>query len=232
MKMNIRRSNDRGQADHGWLHSQHTFSFAGYRDARYMGLSRLRVINQDVVEPTRGFGTHPHRDMEILSYVVRGELEHKDTIGTGSIIRPGEVQLMSAGAGIAHSEFNPSDSNAVEFLQIWLMPSTSGGKPSYQQHDFGSDDGLVLVVSPDGRDGSLIVKQNADVWRLFQKAEQKTELSLTRPYSWVQVVRGQLAVNGALLDAGDGLAIEGAPSLELITPAGSVRAEALIFDLP
>lgn len=232
MKASIRRSTDRGHADHGWLDSRHTFSFADYHDPRFMGLSRLRVINQDVVQPARGFGTHPHRDMEILSYVVRGELKHEDTLGTGSVIRPGEVQLMSAGSGIAHSELNPSASSEVEFLQIWLTPSTAGGQPSYQQRDFGSEDGLVLVVSPDGRDDSLTVKQDVDVWRLLQAPDERSTLPMARPYSWVQVVRGQLAVNGALLGPGDGLAIEAAATLELVTPPDGARAEALIFDLP
>lgn len=232
MNMTIRRSKDRGQADHGWLNSQHTFSFAGYRDPRFMGHSRLRVINQDVVEPSRGFGTHPHNDMEILSYVIRGELAHKDTIGTGSVIRPGEVQLMSAGSGISHSEFNPSDTNEVEFLQIWISPSTTGDKATYQQRDFGTEDGLVLVVSPDGRDNSLTLKQDADVWRLIQDAGEQTQLDLTRKHSWVQVIHGELLVNGALLLPGDGLAIVDAESLTLVTQPDSERVEALIFDLP
>jgi redox-sensitive bicupin YhaK (pirin superfamily) len=227
--MEIRRSDARGHADHGWLDSRHTFSFASYHDPRYMGFGHLRVINQDQVEPGRGFGTHPHRNMEIISYVVKGALEHRDTLGTGSLIRPGEVQLMSAGAGISHSEYNASKTDTVEFLQIWVLPSEAGGTPSYQQADFGQTPGLRLVVSPDGRDGSLRIKQKTDLWRLLAAQGEATTLPITRARAWVQVVHGVLDVEGVRLYPGDGLSIIERPQLSLLAHEGPV--EALIFDL-
>lgn len=225
--MVIRRSRDRGQADHGWLQSKHSFSFANYYDPHHMGFGHLRVINQDVVAPGQGFGTHPHRNMEIISYVVRGALEHKDTLGTGSVIRPGEVQLMSAGRGIAHSEFNASTSDEVEFLQIWILPRESGGEPGYQQTDFGSAPGLTLVVSPDGREGSLRIKQRMELYRLLL-TQGSTSWTPSRARAWVQVVRGELLVDGVLLQPGDGLQIDATQTHALSTD-GDV--EALLFDL-
>jgi redox-sensitive bicupin YhaK (pirin superfamily) len=227
--MEIRRSAERGHANHGWLDSHHTFSFASYHDPRFMGFSHLRVINQDQVSPGAGFGTHPHRNMEIVSYVISGALEHKDTLGTGSIIRPGDVQLMSAGAGISHSEFNHSKTEPVRFLQIWLLPSEAGGQASYQQAHYAPQPGLTLVVSPEGRDGSLRVKQNTDLWRLLLDEGASAHLPLRRARAWVQVVTGTLDVNGARLYPGDGLAITDTAALDLSAQQGAV--EALIFDL-
>jgi quercetin 2,3-dioxygenase len=230
MHMTIRRSADRGHADHGWLDSHHSFSFAGYHDPDHMGFGALRVINQDRVEPGRGFGTHPHRDMEIISYVVEGALGHRDTIGTGSTIRPGEVQLMSAGRGIAHSEMNASKTEPVHFLQIWIMPSKAGTEPRYDQKAFPTDiKGLQLVASPDGRDGSLTIGANAEVHRLLLAPAQTAALAPSRNRNWVQVVRGTLEVNGALLQAGDGLAVTGANTLAFKSHGEDV--EALVFDL-
>jgi redox-sensitive bicupin YhaK (pirin superfamily) len=224
----VRRSDARGHARHGWLDSRHTFSFADYHDPAHMGFSDLRVINEDRVAPGRGFGTHPHRDMEIVSYVVSGELGHRDTLGTGSVIRPGEVQRMSAGSGIAHSEMNPSPDAQVHFLQIWLLPARRGAPPSYAQADFGRDPGMRLVCSPDGRDGSLSLGQDVDLWRVLWPAGQSAAWSPRRPRAWVQVVRGPLAVGDVVLEPGDGAAITGEAALEL-RAVGEV--EALIFDL-
>jgi redox-sensitive bicupin YhaK (pirin superfamily) len=231
MRMHIRRAADRGQGDHGWLQSQHSFSFAGYYDPQYMGFGHLRVINQDVVAPGRGFGTHPHRDMEIISYVVDGALEHKDTIGTGSVIRPGEVQLMSAGRGIAHSEYNHSGDDTVQFLQIWILPRESGGDPGYQQRAFPKEEGGALrrVVSPDGADGTLSIKQDMDLYRLLLAEGEATTHRPARDRVWVQVVHGTLDVAGARLFPGDGLAIVEAKDLAMTAHEGDV--EALVFDL-
>lgn len=232
MQMMIRRSADRGGADHGWLNTRHTFSFAGYYDRRFMGFGPLRVINQDVVEAGRGFGSHGHRDMEIISYVVDGALEHRDSMGTGSVIRPGEVQLMSAGTGVTHSEMNASADDEVQFLQIWILPAEGRTQPRYEQRAFPTepDDGVRLVVSPDGRDGSLTVGQDMDLFRVLLAPGQTAEQALTRRRSWVQVVHGPLQVNGVLLQDGDGLALEGAASVALT--AEDSRVEALLFDLP
>jgi len=227
--MEIRRSAARGHANHGWLDSRHTFSFAGYRDPRFMGFGHLRVINEDRMAPGRGFGTHPHRNMEIISYVVSGGLAHRDTIGNGSTIRPGEVQLMSAGRGIAHSELNASEDTPVEFLQIWVLPAKTGGPPSYQQRDFADAPGLRLVVSPDGRNDSLRIQQDMELWRLLLPQDTRDAYTLSRRRAWVQVVRGTLDVNGARLFAGDGLAITDVDQLTLHATSGDV--EALIFDL-
>ena len=226
--MEIRRSADRGHANHGWLDSRHTFSFAGYFDRRFMGFGHLRVINQDEVAPGAGFGTHGHRNMEIISYVVDGALEHRDTLGTGSVIRPGEVQLMSAGAGIAHSEYNHSATDPVRFLQIWVLPREAGGDPGYQQRDFGRSPGLRRVVGPDGDDGALRVGQDMELWRLLLDGPGAETLPLNRDRAWVQVVRVTLDVNGVRLYPGDGLAVSDARALDL-SSEGAV--EALLFDL-
>jgi redox-sensitive bicupin YhaK (pirin superfamily) len=193
-----------------------------------MGFGHLRVINDDRVEPTRGFGTHPHKNMEIISYVVSGELSHKDTIGTGSIIRPGEVQLMSAGRGIAHSEFNPSETDPVSFLQIWILPSESGGEPGYQQHDFGDTQGLTLVVSPDGSGDSLKIKQDMSLYRLLLSEGEAVTHGVQRARAWVQVIRGPLEVNGVVLQPGDGLAVQDLAELNFHAQG---EVEALVFDL-
>ncbi len=227
--IDIRRSAERGQADHGWLRSQHTFSFAGYRDPRFMGFGHLRVINEDRVAGGAGFPTHPHRDMEILSYVISGALEHRDTLGTGSVIRPGEVQLMSAGRGIAHSEYNHSADEEVHFLQIWLLPRSVGGAPRYQQRDFGDRPGLTLVCSPDGRDGALEIQQDADVHRALLTGDTPVVHRIARRRAWIQVVAGTVMANGARLGPGDGLALTELPAVSLRALDGA--AEALVFDL-
>lgn len=231
MRMSIRRSDARGAADHGWLKTQHSFSFAGYYDPAHMGFGPLRVINQDRVAPGRGFGTHGHRNMEIISYVVDGALAHRDSMGTGSVIRPGEVQLMSAGTGVTHSEMNASREEGVHFLQIWILPDVAHTAPRYDQKAFPrTGDGLQLVVSPDGRDGSLRMQQNADLYRVQLTAGGTAEHVVARRRSWVQVVKGTLTVRGALLQPGDGLAIEDADRLPM--QAGDSEVEALLFDLP
>ncbi|MCB9781136.1 MAG: pirin family protein [Alphaproteobacteria bacterium] len=232
--MEIRKATQRGHADHGWLDSHHSFSFAGYYDPRFMGFGDLRVINEDRVAPGRGFGTHPHRDMEIVSYVVDGALSHRDTIGNGSVIRPGEVQLMSAGRGIAHSEMNHDPAAPVHFLQIWLLPAATGTAPRYEQRFFDpAEGGVRLVASPDGRDGSLTIGQDVDLYRVLLGAGETAARPLRRRRAWVQVVRGTLEVEGALLQPGDGLAIdaradETPPTLRL---TAHDDVEALLFDL-
>lgn len=224
----VRPSEARGKANFGWLDSRHTFSFGQYLDPAHMGFGHLRVVNEDRVLPGRGFGTHPHRDMEIISYVVDGELAHRDTLGTGSVIRPGEVQIMSAGTGIAHSELNPSPSNPVHFLQIWIQPARTGASPRYDQRAFSTEPGIRRVVSPDGRDGSLTIGQDAELFRALLPAGSRWTHPVSRPRAWVQVVRGELSVSGTPLRPGDGAAITGEPSLELVA---TTEVEALIFDL-
>ena len=230
--LTLRRSNDRGHAQHGWLDSRHTFSFADYHDPAHMGFRALRVINEDRVDPAMGFGTHPHRDMEILSYVLEGGLAHKDSLGTGSIIRPGDVQRMSAGTGVTHSEFNASTTEPVHFLQIWLLPEQRGLEPSYEQKHFAVDQRrgrLQLVASRDGREGSLTVHQDVAVYDALLSAKERAELSLGKGrHAWVQVARGSVKVNGETLVAGDGAALSAEPGLAL---EGLEEAEVLVFDL-
>lgn len=228
----IRKSTARGRANHGWLQSFHTFSFANYRDPREQGFSDLLVINDDTVAPARGFGQHPHRDMEIFSYVLEGELEHQDSLGTGSVIRPGDVQLMSAGTGVSHSEYNHSQVNPVHFLQIWIVPDRRGAQPHYQQEHFdeASKRGrLQLIISPDGADGSLQVRQNARVYAgLFDGAEQ-AQLTLDEDrYAYVHVARGSVELNGVQLQEGDGVRLRDTRELSLSHGEG---AEVLVFDL-
>ncbi|QID18368.1 pirin family protein [Nitrogeniibacter mangrovi] len=228
----IRKAADRGVAEHGWLSSRHTFSFAHYDDPEQRGFSDLRVINDDRVAPGQGFGTHPHRDMEILSYVLDGALEHRDTLGNGSVIRPGDVQLMSAGTGIAHSEFNASDAEGVHFLQIWILPARHGIRPGYQQTRVGEEDKrgrLRLVLSPEGHDGALRLHQDARVYAgLFDGAE-RAELTLASGRAaYVHLARGALSVNGVRLEAGDGLKVSGESALVL---SDGEDAEVLVFDL-
>ena len=228
----LRKANERGVAEHGWLSSRHTFSFADYDDPRQRGFSDLRVINDDRVAPGEGFGTHPHRDMEILSYVLEGALAHRDTLGTGSVIRPGDVQLMSAGTGIAHSEYNDSQKEEVHFLQIWIIPRVRGIRPQYQQTQFPEADKrgrLRLIVSPDGRGGSLKAHQDAAVYAgLFDGAERADlELSAGRE-TYVHVARGSLAVNGLRLTEGDGIKVRGEKALHFDQ---GQDAEVLVFDL-
>jgi len=218
----------------GWLDSRHTFSFADYYDPAHMAFGPLRVINEDRVAPGTGFGTHGHQDMEIISYVLEGALEHKDSIGTGSVIRPGDVQIMSAGTGIRHSEFNHSKTEPVHFMQIWIMPERTGIAPRYEQKTFpknGKRGRLLLVVSPDGRDGSLTVHQDVELSSSVLDAGQRVEHSpASGRKTWLQVARGALRLNGQDLDAGDGAAVESEASLTL--EAKSDRTEILLFDLP
>lgn len=230
--LTLRKASDRGAADHGWLKSFHTFSFAGYRDPREQGFSDLLVINDDRVAAGKGFGQHPHRDMEIFSYVLEGALEHKDTLGTGSVIRPGDVQLMSAGRGVAHSEYNHSPAEAVHFLQIWIVPDVSGATPRYQQEHFSTEQKrgrLQLIISPDGADGSLTVRQDARVHAgLFDGTESATlELAPDR-YAYVHVARGSVVVNGQRLNEGDGARVR---DERVIGLSDGVDAEVLVFDL-
>lgn len=228
----IRKSEDRGTANLGWLESKHTFSFGHYYDPQYMGVGPLRVINEDRVEPGAGFDTHGHRDMEIISYVLDGALEHKDSIGTGSVIRPGEVQRMTAGTGIRHSEFNHSTTDPVHFLQIWIQPESKGLEPSYEQKSFADIDTRVklrLVGSRDGREGSVTVHQDVNVFAGRFAAGETAPLSLRRGRgAWVQVARGEVAVNGERLKAGDGVAITDVDAVDI---AGRHDAEVLVFDM-
>jgi quercetin 2,3-dioxygenase len=230
--MKIRRSKERGYADHGWLKSFHTFSFAGYQDPNQMGFKALRVINEDRVEPSRGFGTHPHKDMEILSYVLEGELEHKDSMGNGSVIRPGEVQRMSAGTGVFHSENNGSKKDLVHFLQIWIIPEQRGIAPGYEQKAFSEAERrgkLRLVASRDGREGSVTVHQDVSLYAgLFTEGEEaRYELPAGRN-AWVHVARGSLELNGERLFAGDAAALVEPGSLRIV---GKEASEVLVFDL-
>ncbi len=228
----IRKSTDRGRANHGWLQSFHTFSFANYRDPREQGFSDLLVINDDTVAPARGFGQHPHRDMEIFSYVLEGELEHQDSLGTGSVIRPGDVQLMSAGTGVSHSEYNHSAANPVHFLQIWIVPDRRGAQPRYQQQHFdeASKRGqLRLIISPDGASGSLQVRQNARVYAGLFDGDEQARLTLDEDrYAYVHVARGSVELNGVQLQQGDGVRLRDTRELTLSHGEG---AEVLVFDL-
>jgi redox-sensitive bicupin YhaK (pirin superfamily) len=230
----VRRAGDRGHADHGWLDSRHTFSFADYYDPAQMGFRALRVINEDRVAPGQGFGTHSHKDMEIISYVLEGALAHKDSIGTGSQIVPGDVQRMSAGTGVAHSEFNGSTLDPVHFLQIWLMPGQRGIKPSYEQKSFPSADKrgrLRVVASPDQRDGSLAIHTDAVVYAgLFGAGDATTLRIADGRHAWVQVARGEVRVNGQQLKAGDGAAFSQEAELR-ISGEGDAEGEVLVFDL-
>jgi redox-sensitive bicupin YhaK (pirin superfamily) len=229
----VRSASERGRADFGWLDSRHTFSFGDYHDPRQMGFGTLRVINEDRVKPGQGFGTHGHRDMEILSYVLEGALEHKDSIGTGSVIRPGDVQVMSAGTGIRHSEFNPSRTEPVHFLQIWVIPDREGITPRYEQKTFSDAQKrarLRLVGSPDGRDGSVVIHQDVELMASVLAPGETVSRDL-RPgrKAWLQIVRGGVDVNGRALVAGDGAAIEGEAALAIAGSANST--ELLLFDL-
>ena len=225
----VRKADERGHANHGWLDSWHTFSFADYRDARHMGFSALRVINEDRVTPGEGFPTHPHRDMEIITYVLEGALEHKDSLGTGSVIRPGEVQRMSAGTGIRHSEFNHSQSEPVHFLQIWILPNVQGANPSYEQKRIELDGRLQLVASPDGGEGSVTIHQDARVYAARLNGGKISHALTPGRHAWLQIARGAVRFNGMELHAGDGAAIEGETDLRL---AADGSAEVLLFDLP
>ena len=229
----LRKSEDRGHANHGWLDSQHSFSFADYHDPQHVQYSVLRVINEDRVAPGAGFPTHGHRDMEIVTYVLDGALEHKDSLGTGSVIRPGDVQRMSAGTGVRHSEYNASQSEPVHFLQIWIVPQTNGIAPGYEQKHFAPADlngRLRLIASPDGRDGSVRLHQDALLYatKLNGGANVSHTLGAGRR-AYVQVARGSVSVNGKVLVAGDGARVENEIPLRLDQ---GQDAEVLIFDLP
>ena len=230
--MQMRKSQDRGHAEHGWLNTYHTFSFADYYDPQHLGFASLRVINEDWVKPGTGFGMHPHRDMEIVTYVLEGALEHRDSMGNGSILRPGEFQRMSAGTGIRHSEFNPSAAESVHLYQIWLMPKANGIAPSYEQKFFGDDEKLGklrLVASPDGADGSLTIHQDAKVYLSTLNIGDAVRHDLpNRRHAWLQVLRGQVAVNGEPAQAGDGVAISKEPRLDIV---GKDQAEIMLFDM-
>ena len=228
-----RPSQERGHARHGWLNSYHTFSFADYYDPHHMGFRTLRVINEDRVQPGKGFGTHPHRDMEIISYVLEGALEHKDSLGTGSVIRPGEVQRMSAGTGVTHSEFNSSQTEPVHFLQIWILPEQTGLPPSYEQRAFPTEEkrgNLRLVASHDGHDGSLAIHQAVDLYvSLLAPGEAVSHLLIPGRHAWIQVARGALLLNDVTLSAGDGAAVS---DVSRLTVTATDQAEVLLFDLP
>jgi redox-sensitive bicupin YhaK (pirin superfamily) len=229
----IRKSAERGYADHGWLQSRHTFSFADYFDPAHHNFGVLRVINEDRVAPGQGFGTHGHRDMEILSYVLEGQLAHRDSMGNGSVIVPGDVQRMSAGRGVQHSEHNPSAREPVHFLQIWIQPAIAGISPSYQQKHFSAPEKrgrLRLVASPDGAEGSVLLHQDAKVYAGLYDAGERTTFALNeRRLTYVHLARGTISVDGTVLDAGDALKISDVASLQLQDGAG---AEVLVFDLP
>lgn len=229
----MRPASLRGHADHGWLNSFHTFSFADYFDPQQMGWGALRVINDDTVSVGQGFGTHGHRDMEILSYVLDGALEHKDSMGTGSVVRPGDVQLMSAGTGVRHSEFNHSHTDPVHFLQIWIVPKFTGTRPSYQQRRFddaGKRGRLQLIVSPDGRDDSLRIGQDVQIHAALLDGDERAVHQLASGRrAYVHVARGSLTLNGQPMSAGDGARISDETDLVL---ADGVNAEVLLFDLP
>jgi len=230
--LKLRLSRDRALADHGWLKSYHTFSFADYYDPQFHGFRSLRVINEDRVEPGQGFGRHPHDNMEILSYVLEGSLEHKDSMGTGSIIRPGDVQVMSAGTGIAHSEFNPSPKEQVHFLQIWMFPDKRGLRPRYDQKHFSIEekkDRLKLIGSKEGRDGSVVIHQDIDLFASRMGPGKDLGYQI-RPGSgfWLQVVEGDLEVNGKKLQAGDAVYGEEEKALSL---RADKTSEFLLFDI-
>ena len=228
----IRKASDRGHANHGWLDTWHTFSFASYRDRQHMGFRSLRVMNEDFVAPGQGFGEHPHEDMEIVTYVLEGALEHKDSMGNGEVLRPGEFQRMSAGTGITHSEFNPSRTELVHLYQIWLYPERKGIEPSYEQKRFAEEERhnrLRLVASPDATEGSLTIHQDARVYlaKLDSKAKVNHDLPKDR-HAWLQVLRGTVTLNGRDLNTSDGAAVSEENVLEIQATAD---AEIMLFDL-
>lgn len=231
--LQIRKSEERGLANHGWLNSRHSFSFGHYYDPKHVGFGPLIVINEDKVAPGQGFGTHPHRDMEIISYVLDGALEHKDSMGNGSVLHYGDVQRMSAGTGVRHSEYNHSRTEGVHFLQIWVQPNVTGIEPSYEEKHFKPEDKLGklrLIASPDGRDGSVLIHQDAAIYAsiLTGSDSLKHELAPKR-IAYVHVIRGELTVNGVALKGGDALKIS---QESLVTLDQAKAAEVLLFDLP
>ncbi|MGE0312147.1 MAG: pirin family protein [Lautropia sp.] len=231
--LTLRPAGARGMADHGWLRSAHTFSFAGYHDPRHVQHGVLRVINDDEVAAGKGFAPHSHRDAEIFSYVLEGALEHKDSMGNGSVVKAGGVQYMSAGSGVTHSEFNPSSHERVRFLQVWLLPDTHGGAPRYETVELAAADKsgrLKLFLSPDGRDGSIATKARAFVHAATLDGAQSIEHDLgDTARAWLQVARGRLVLDGMALEAGDGVAIDGGGRIRLSQGEG---AEVLLFELP
>lgn len=229
----LRKSSDRGYADHGWLKTYHSFSFADYRDPKFMGFRSLRVINEDIIAPANGFGTHAHHDMEILSYIISGALEHKDSMGNGSVIRPGELQYMSAGSGVTHSEFNPSEKEAAHLLQIWIFPDRKDLKPQYDQKQFAPErfDGrLNLMASQDGAESSIAIRQNVKIFAAKPRKGEVLEYFLApERHGWVQLISGKLDINKIALHPGDGAAISEEKSLSLVSLAD--QTEFLLFDL-
>jgi redox-sensitive bicupin YhaK (pirin superfamily) len=227
-----RRAADRGHANHGWLDTHHTFSFASYRDPQQMGFRSLRVMNEDVVAPGQGFGTHPHRDMEIVTYVLEGALEHRDSMGNGEVLRPGEFQRMSAGTGITHSEFNPSPTEPVHLYQIWLFPDQKGIEPSYEQKRFDDAERhnqLRLVASPDAAQNSLLIHQDARIYlSTLDEGQQVPHQLVPGRHAWLQVLRGSVALNGQQLDTSDGAAVSEESQL---TIQAIHDAEVMLFDL-
>jgi len=230
--MELRPARDRGHADHGWLNSWHSFSFANYYDPKHVQFRALRVINDDTVEPGGGFGTHSHRDMEIVSYVLDGSLAHKDSMGNGSIIRPGNVQRMSAGTGVQHSEFNPSQTEKVHFLQIWFIPNAVGINPSYEEKYFGDAEKrgrVCLIASPDGTDGSVTIHSDAKMFAVLLDGNEQVEHPVAQGrYIYVHVARGEAVLNDTRLQAGDGAMLDGRERMML---AQGRNAEVLVFDL-
>ena len=226
----VRPSEARGPADHGWLQSRHSFSFGSYYDPAHMGVSALRVINDDKVAAGAGFAPHSHQDMEIISYVKKGMIEHKDSMGNIEQLPPGEFQLMSAGTGVTHSEYNPSNTDSLEFLQIWIQPDVHGIEPGYQQKAFEPQTGLQLIASPDARDGSLRLHQDASLYRLWLAAGEQTDFEQTvERTAYLHVVSGSVRVNGELLGEGDGATLSQVDQVEFEAEA---ETEALFFDLP
>jgi len=228
----IRRSNERGGGDYGWLKTHHTFSFNDYRDEQWMGFRSLRVINEDFVAPGGGFPTHPHRDMEIITYILSGKLEHKDSFGSGSVILPGDGQRMTAGRGIRHSEFNPSKTEAAHLLQIWILPDKQGHEPSYEQKSFSEAEKrgkLRLIASNEGAEGSVKINQDAKLFvSLLSPGEEVKHALGAKRHAWVQVAKGEIELNGEKLYQGDGAAVSDEDGLRI---KGTKEAEVLLFDL-
>ncbi|MCA9127844.1 MAG: pirin family protein [Planctomycetales bacterium] len=228
----VRKANERGHADHGWLSTYHTFSFAGYHDLKHMGFRSLRVINEDRISASRGFGTHGHRDMEIVSYVLDGILEHRDSLGNGEQLRPGEFQRITAGKGIQHSEFNGSSQQATHFYQIWLLPESKGLEPSYQQQAFAPGDRLnrwQLVASRDSAEGSMLIHQDVNIYLVDLQRDIDIDFALkSHRHAWIQILRGAASLNGMPITAGDGVAVSQETMLQLKATADS---EFMLFDL-
>lgn len=229
--INIIKAQTRGRADHGWLQSKHTFSFANYYHRARMGFSHLRVINDDTLQPGRGFGAHGHQNMEIISYVLEGAIEHKDSQGNIRLLPAGEFQLMSAGSGITHSEYNASQSNTLKFLQIWIEPDESNTQPSYQQKNFGQQLGLTKVISPNGSEGSLGIKQNAIIYQLFMSPRQHQQLTIAAGHVvYLHLIKGEIKLDGQLLKPGDGAKVDHQAEIN-ISASSHDDVQALIFDL-